>query len=229
MLHFSGNKTVSRKKIYTVFFKNNKHFLLSASPERYLKKEGDLLLSQPIKGTAKRFSNSIEDEKAKALLASDPKERAENIMITDLVRNDLSHTAQKGTVKVIELCGIYSFMQVHQMISTVTSKLDWQYSAVEAIKKSYPMGSMTGAPKISAMKIIDHLEETKRGLYSGAVGYFTPNGDFDFNVVIRSVLYNQENKYVSFSVGSAITALSTAENEYEECLLKAKAMHEILQ
>jgi para-aminobenzoate synthetase component 1 len=214
---------------FAVFFKNNRQFLLSASPERYLKKEGELLISQPIKGTSKRFSDPIKDEESKNKLALDPKERAENIMITDLVRNDLSHTAQKGSVQVTELCGIYSFMQVHQMISTVTSKLDHQYSAVEAIKRSYPMGSMTGAPKISAMKIIEDLEETKRGLYSGAVGYFTPNGDFDFNVIIRSILYNQENQYVSFSVGSAITSLSIAENEYEECLLKSKAMREVLQ
>lgn len=91
------------------------------------------------------------------------------------------------------------------------------------------MGSMTGAPKHAAMKIIEELEETKRGLYSGSVGYFTPSGNFDFNVVIRSILYNQENEFVSFSVGSAITSLSIPENEYEECLLKAKAMHEVLQ
>jgi para-aminobenzoate synthetase component 1 len=214
---------------FAVFFKNNRQFLLSASPERYLKKEGERLISQPIKGTSKRFLDPIQDEESKNALALDFKERAENIMITDLVRNDLSHTAQKGSVQVTELCGIYSFMQVHQMISTVTSKLDPQYSAVEAIKRSFPMGSMTGAPKISAMKIIEDLEETKRGLYSGALGYFTPSGDFDFNVVIRSILYNQEKQYVSFSVGSAITALSIPENEYEECLLKAKAMHEVLQ
>jgi para-aminobenzoate synthetase component 1 len=214
---------------FAVFFKNNHQFLLSASPERYLKKSGELLVSQPIKGTAKRCSNPIEDEESRKALALDPKERSENIMITDLVRNDLSHTAQKGSVQVTELCGIYSFMQVHQMISTVTSKLDRQYSAVEAIKRSYPMGSMTGAPKISAMKIIEDLEETKRGLYSGAVGYFTPDGDFDFNVIIRSILYNQEKRYISFSVGSAITSLSIAENEYQECLLKAKAMREVLQ
>ncbi len=214
---------------FSVFFKNNNHFLLSASPERYLKKQGDILLSQPIKGTAKRFSDPVEDEKSKNQLVSDPKERAENIMITDLVRNDLSHTAQKGSVEVKELCGIYSFMQVHQMISTVTSKLDPQYAVVDAIKTTFPMGSMTGAPKISAMKIIEELEESKRGLYSGAVGYFTPDGDFDFNVVIRSILYNQEKNYVSFSVGSAITALSSPEKEYEECLLKAKAMLEVLE
>lgn len=217
------------KPPFAVFFKNYKQFLLSASPERYLKKENENLISQPIKGTAKRFLDPIKDELSKNNLALDPKERAENIMITDLVRNDLSHTAQKGSVSVKELCGMYSFMQVHQMISTVTSKLDFQYSAIDAIKTTYPMGSMTGAPKISAMKIIEELEETKRGLYSGAVGYFTPTGDFDFNVVIRSILYNQERQYVSFSVGSAITSLSIPEMEYEECLLKAKAMREVLE
>jgi para-aminobenzoate synthetase component 1 len=216
------------KSPLSVYFKNNKQFLLSASPERYLKKEGELLISQPIKGTSKRFLDPIEDEKSKKQLASDPKERAENIMVSDLVRNDLSRTAQKGSVKVEELCSIYSFEQVHQMISTITSNLDSQYTAIDAIKTTFPMGSMTGTPKVSVMKIIEELEETKRGLYSGAVGYFTPNGDFDFNVVIRSILYNQENKYVSFSVGSAITSQSVPEKEYEECLLKAKAMHEVL-
>ncbi|MDP5201060.1 anthranilate synthase component I family protein [Flavobacterium sp. DG2-3] len=214
---------------FSVFFKNYKHYLLSASPERYLKKEGEKIISQPIKGTSRRFADPVEDEKSKSTLAIDAKERAENIMITDLVRNDLSHTSQKGSVEVEELCGIYSFLQVHQMISTITSKLDPQYSAVDVLKTTFPMGSMTGAPKISVMEIVENLEETKRGLYSGAVGYFTPDGDFDFNVVIRSILYNQENKYVSFSVGSAITAQSIPEKEYEECLLKAKAMHEVLQ
>ena len=214
---------------FSVFFKNNKQFLLSASPERYLKKVGEKLISQPIKGTSKRFSDPDEDQKSREFLESDAKERAENIMITDLVRNDLSHTAQKGSVEVAELCKIYSFLQVHQMISTVTSKLDSQYSPTDVLKTTFPMGSMTGAPKISVMKIIENLEETKRGLYSGSIGYFTPDGDFDFNVVIRSILYNQENKYVSFSVGSAITAQSVPEKEYEECLLKAKAMREVLQ
>ncbi|OCB71253.1 aminodeoxychorismate synthase component I [Flavobacterium piscis] len=214
---------------FSVFFKNNKQFLLSASPERYLKRVGETLISQPIKGTSKRFTDPVEDEKSKQFLESDSKERAENIMITDLVRNDLSHTAQKGSVEVVELCKIYSFLQVHQMISTITSKLDPQYSPIDVLKTTFPMGSMTGAPKISVMKIIENLEETKRGLYSGSVGYFTPEGDFDFNVVIRSILYNQENQYVSFSVGSAITAQSIPENEYKECFLKAKAMHEVLR
>jgi len=217
------------KAPFSVFFKNNKHFLLSASPERYLKKTNDTIISQPIKGTSKRFSDINEDENSKQNLETDAKERAENIMITDLVRNDLSHTAQKGSVEVVELCKIYSFLQVHQMISTVTSKMDPQYSPIDVLKTTFPMGSMTGAPKISVMKIIENLEETKRGLYSGAVGYFTPEGDFDFNVVIRSILYNQENQYISFSVGSAITAQSVPEKEYEECLLKSKAMSEVLK
>ncbi len=217
------------KAPFSVFFKNHKQYLLSASPERYLKKVGETIISQPIKGTSKRSLDSIEDEKSRQFLESDSKERAENIMITDLVRNDLSHTAQKGSVEVVELCKIYSFLQVHQMISTITSKLDSQYSPIDVLRTTFPMGSMTGAPKISVMKIIENLEETKRGLYSGAVGYFTPEGDFDFNVVIRSILYNQENQYVSFSVGSAITAQSDPEKEYEECLLKAKAMHEVLR
>lgn len=225
---FQKLNTISQAP-FSVFFKNNKQFLLSASPERYIKKSGDNLISQPIKGTSKRFSDPVADEKSKQDLENDAKERAENIMITDLVRNDLSHTAQKGSVEVKELCKIYSFLQVHQMISTVTSKLDPQYAPVDVLKTTFPMGSMTGAPKISVMKIIENLEETKRGLYSGAVGYFTPEGDFDFNVVIRSILYNRENQYVSFSVGSAITSQSVPEKEYEECLLKAKAMHEVLQ
>ncbi|MEC5165449.1 para-aminobenzoate synthetase component 1 [Flavobacterium sp. PL11] len=213
---------------FATFFKNNNNFLLSATPERYLRKDGERVISQPIKGTAKRFADPLEDLNSKNQLALDPKERSENIMITDLVRNDLSKTAQKGSVEVTELCGVYSFLQVHQMITTITSKLDCQFAAVDVIKTTFPMGSMTGAPKIAAMKIIEELEETKRGLYSGVTGYFTPDGDFDFNVVIRSILYNQEKKYVSFSVGSAITSLSIPEKEYEECLLKAKAMREVL-
>lgn len=216
------------KPPFAVFFKNHTHFLLSASPERYLKKEGEMLISQPIKGTSKRYSDTIEDEISKNTLASDPKERAENIMITDLVRNDLSRTAQKGSVKVIELCKVYSFLQVHQMITTITSKLDLKHKVIDAINTTFPMGSMTGAPKIAAMQIIEELEETKRGVYSGSVGYFTPEGNFDFNVIIRSILYNEAEKYVSFSVGSAITSQSIPENEYEECMLKANAMFQVL-
>lgn len=216
------------KPPFAVFFKNQQQYLLCASPERYLKKERNKVISQPIKGTAKRFSDSSLDEISKNELAQNPKERSENIMIVDLVRNDLSKTATKDSVAVEELCGIYTFEQVHQMISTIVSTVDATISPVEIIRTTFPMGSMTGAPKISAMNIIEELEETKRGLYSGAVGYFTPDNDFDFNVVIRSILYNAHEKYLSFSVGSAITAQANAEQEYEECLLKAKAMFEVL-
>jgi para-aminobenzoate synthetase component 1 len=213
---------------FATFFKNNQDYLLCASPERYLKRDSDKVISQPIKGTSKRFEDPILDENSKNELLQNPKERSENIMIVDLVRNDLSHTATKGSVVVEELCGVYTFEQVHQMISTVVSTVESSTSPTEILKSTFPMGSMTGAPKISAMKIIEELEETKRGLYSGAVGYFTPDNDFDFNVVIRSILYNAKEKYLSFSVGSSITSLSNPEQEYEECMLKAKAMFEVL-
>ncbi|MBC7524034.1 MAG: anthranilate synthase component I family protein [Flavobacterium sp.] len=213
----------------SVYFKNYTNFLLCASPERYLKKIESKIISQPIKGTAMRHENLKLDEKSKFELANNQKERCENIMIVDLVRNDLSRTATKGSVKVEELCKIYSFKQVHQMISTIISEIDTTAIApIEVLQTTFPMGSMTGAPKIAAMKIIENLEETKRGLYSGAVGYFDPNSNFDFNVVIRSILYNSKNQYLSFSVGSAITAEAIPENEYEECLLKAKAMFAVL-
>jgi para-aminobenzoate synthetase component 1 len=217
------------KPPFATFLKLEDKFLLSATPERYIKKKGTRLISQPIKGTAKRSENKKEDLKLAEALSKDEKERSENIMIVDLVRNDLSHTATKGSVKVKELCKVYSFLQVHQMISTITSKAKDKSNPIAILKTTFPMGSMTGAPKISAMKIIEDLEETKRGLYSGSVGYFTPDGDFDFNVIIRSILYNAAKKYISFSVGSAITSKSDPLKEYEECLVKAKAMREVLE
>ena len=213
---------------FAVYARMDHHHVMSASPERYLKKTGTQLISQPIKGTAKRSLDFIEDENLKEQLFNDPKERSENVMIVDLVRNDMSRVAQKGSVQVQELFGIYSFKQVHQMISTITAKTLPELSFIEVIKATFPMGSMTGAPKISAMKIIENNESFKRGLYSGAIGYIKPDGDFDFNVVIRSILYNAKSQDVSFSVGSAITAAAHPEKEYEECLLKAKAMIEVL-
>ena len=213
---------------FASFLKNNQHFMMSASPERYIKKVGAKVVSQPIKGTAKRGETEEQDLLNIENLRTNPKERSENIMIVDLVRNDLSKTATKGSVEVEELCQIYTFEQVHQMISTIISEVPEKINPIEVLRTTFPMGSMTGAPKLSAMQIIEKLEETKRGLYSGAVGYFTPNNDFDFNVVIRSILYNKLNKYVSFSVGSAITSEAIPENEYQECLLKAKAMKKVL-
>lgn len=225
---FIGLNEIS-KPPFATYLKFDFLHALSASPERYLKKTANVLRSQPIKGTAKRLSDLDKDEKIKVQLANDQKELSENIMITDLVRNDLSRVAEKGSVHVDELCKIYTFEQVHHMISTVSCTVSSEISPAKILMHTFPMGSMTGAPKVSAMKIIEELEDAKRGLYSGAVGYFTPDGDFDFNVIIRSILYNAKESYVSYSVGGAITAKSVPEKEYEECLLKAKAMRTVLE
>lgn len=209
---------------FACFMKINDKYVIGASPERFLQKIGRRLLSQPIKGTAKRAEDPEEDLRIKESLVANPKERSENIMITDLVRNDLSHYAQKGSVEVRELCAPYTFKQVHQLITSITAELKEGVRAIESLRTTFPMGSMTGAPKLSAMQFIEQLESTRRSVYSGAIGYFTPAEDFDFNVVIRSIFYNETRQYLSFSVGSAITAIASAEAEYEECLLKGKAL-----
>lgn len=212
----------------SVFAKMGEQFLLCASPERYLKRTGNQLISQPIKGTAKRGKTNEEDEKLKTALRNDPKEQMENVMIVDMVRNDLSRLAVKNSVQVQELFGIYTFEQVHQMISTIVAEVNKETHWLDIIHATFPMGSMTGAPKISAMKITEALETFQRGWYSGTFGYITPTGDFDFNVVIRSIQHDAAKKIVSFGVGSAITIQANPEMEYEECLLKAKAMLQIL-
>lgn len=214
---------------FSCFYRNKDHYLMCASPERFLQKQGNRLISQPIKGTAPRHTDPALDEQIKQELLTSAKEQRENVMIVDLVRNDLSRSAGKESVKVEELFGVYSFPQVHQLISTISCELRDNIHFIDAIKSAFPMGSMTGAPKISAMKLIEKYESMKRGLFSGAVGYITPGGDFDFNVVIRSLLYNTAEKYLSCSVGGAITAKSVPEKEHEECLLKAKAAFEALE
>ncbi len=214
---------------FSCFLKMNDNYLLCASPERFLKKEDRKVFSQPIKGTAKRGANAAEDEANIKALSESAKEKSENVMIVDLVRNDLSTVAIAGTVKVDELFGIHTFPQWHQMISTVSCEVEEKKEALEIIKKCFPMGSMTGAPKVSAMQLIEQYESMKRGLYSGAVGYIDENNNFDFNVVIRSVVYNATKKYVSVSVGSAITANCDAEQEYEECLTKAEVLFKVLK
>ncbi|MEO5783210.1 MAG: anthranilate synthase component I family protein [Ginsengibacter sp.] len=212
------------------FYKLHDKFLLCSSPERYLKKVGNKIFSQPIKGTSKRnLENATEDERNKKDLSINKKEISENVMVVDLVRNDLSKVCIGGSVKVDELFGLYTFPQLHQMISTITGILDAQATIADILRATFPMGSMTGAPKKSVMLLIEQYEKTKRGLFSGALGYITPAGDFDFNVVIRSILYNSTNKYVSMQAGSAITFYSDAEKEYEECLLKMKAMKKVLE
>jgi para-aminobenzoate synthetase component 1 len=213
---------------FSTFFKWDGIYIICASPERFLAKRGGKLISQPIKGTARRDADKAIDQSLMDELRNHPKELQENVMIVDLVRNDLTHSAKPGTVKTEELYGIQTFKQVHQMVSTVVCELRDDVSAVDAVKNTFPMGSMTGAPKISAMQLMEQYERSKRGVYSGAVGYFSPDDDFDFNVVIRTLLYNSTKKYLSFHVGSAITYHADAESEYEECLLKAKAILEVL-
>jgi para-aminobenzoate synthetase component 1 len=214
---------------FSAFYKLDDKYLLCASPERYLKKSGDDIFSQPIKGTWHRApADAVEDNKNKELLYNSANDRSENVMIVDLVRNDLSKICEEGSVAVEELFGIYSFPQVHQMISTVGGKLRAGLHFMVAIKATFPMGSMTGAPKLRVMELIEQYEQTRRGIFSGAVGYITPAGDFDFNVVIRSLLYNASRKYLSFPAGSGITWYSDPANEYEECLLKAAAIRKVL-
>lgn len=215
---------------FSAFYKVKNSYLLCASPERFLRKKGSQLLSQPIKGTLKRdTSNTVADEQLKQELYTSAKDRSENVMVVDLVRNDLSRVCKGGTVKVDELFGIYSFPQVHQMISTVSGEVKEAVSFAEMIRSTFPMGSMTGAPKRKVMELIDIYERTARGLFSGAVGYISPDGNFDFNVVIRSILYNASRQYLSYSVGSGITWYSDAASEYDECLLKAEAIKKVLQ
>lgn len=214
---------------FSAFYKVHNSYLLCASPERFLRKKGSTLLSQPIKGTLKRAANdTAEDEILKQRLYTSAKDRSENVMVVDLVRNDLSRVCKEGTVKVDELFGIYSFPQVHQMISTVSGVVNDEISFAEIITATFPMGSMTGAPKRKVMELIDEYELTARGLFSGAVGYISPQKDFDFNVVIRSMLYNAEANYLSYFVGSGITWYSDAAKEYDECILKAAAIRNVL-
>lgn len=216
------------KSPFSAFVQIDDKYLLSSSPERFLKRVGNRLISQPIKGTAQRHIDMVQDAAEASQLQKSEKERAENTMIVDLVRNDMSRIATKGSVQVEELCKVYPFAHVHQMISTVVAELQTETQVSDAIAACFPMGSMTGAPKVRAMQLIEQYEETKRGLYSGAVGYIDPNGYFDFNVVIRSLLYRKDTGYLSLQVGSALTGNSSPEKEYDECLLKAKGVLEVL-
>jgi para-aminobenzoate synthetase component 1 len=215
---------------FSALYRIDDKWLICSSPERFLKKQGNRILSQPIKGTSKRETNDkLKDTISKEGLLHSAKDRSENVMIVDLVRNDLAKVCREGTVRVDELYGIYSFPQVHQMISTISGELKKDISFVEIIKATFPMGSMTGAPKKRVMELIEQYEKTKRGIFSGTLGYISPDGDFDLNVVIRSIMYNASSSYLSFQAGSGITFYSDPEKEWEECLLKAEAMREVLK
>lgn len=214
---------------FSAFYRVEDKWMICASPERFLKKEGRQILSQPIKGTSTRIQgDETMDAHKKEDLFNSSKDRSENVMVVDLVRNDLAKVCEEGSVKVDELYGIYSFPQVHQMISTVSGKLKEDVSFEDIILATFPMGSMTGAPKRRVMELIEQYELTRRGIFSGALGYISPTGDFDFNVIIRSIFYNSTSRYVSFLAGSGITFYSDPEKEWEECLVKAAAMKEVL-
>jgi para-aminobenzoate synthetase component I len=215
---------------FSALYRTNEQWLVCASPERFLHRQGERILSQPIKGTARRvLADTVQDEKNKKELFYSAKDRSENVMVVDLVRNDLARICREGSVHVDELYGIYSFPQVHQMISTVSGQLQEGISFADIIHATFPMGSMTGAPKKSVMEMIARYEKTKRGIFSGAVGYMSPNDDFDFNVVIRSIMYNATTGYLSFQAGSGITFYSDPGQEWEECLVKAEAMKKALE
>ncbi len=212
---------------FSAFYKNEHRYMMCASMERYLCKRGSELLSQPIKGTIRRGATTDADEAQKNKLYNSIKDRAENVMIVDLVRNDLARCCEQGSVAVKELYGIYTFPQVHQMISTVSGTLARDRKFTDALRYTFPMGSMTGAPKIIVTKLADRYESSRRELYSGTVGYITPEGDFDFNVVIRSMFYNEETRYLSYHTGGAITYDSAAEDEWDEMRLKASAIEQV--
>lgn len=211
---------------HSAFVRFDEFAVFCGSPERFLRKINERLISQPIKGTARRSAYPKEDERLKNALQNDPKERSENVMIVDLVRNDLSRLATKDSVTVDELCGAYTYETVHQLISTISCELRSTVSFSEIMQSTFPMGSMTGAPKRRAMELIESHENFKRGLFSGSIGYIDPKGDFDFNVVIRSLIYNSDKNILSCSVGSAITINSDPEKEYEECSVKVRRIME---
>lgn len=229
-LHVYKRLSETSPNPFSALYRVHDKWLICASPERFLKRNSSSVISQPIKGTSRRaIDNVFTDELNKQTLYNSKKDRSENVMVVDLVRNDLAKVCREGTVKVDELFGIYSFPQVHQMISTVSGELKPYIRFEEIIRAAFPMGSMTGAPKRRVMELIEQYEQTKRGIFSGAVGYITPDGDFDFNVVIRSIMYNETSKYLSFQAGSGITFYSEAEQEWEECLLKAEAIKRVLE
>jgi para-aminobenzoate synthetase component 1 len=213
---------------FAAFYRIYDQYALCASPERYVRKSGDKLLSQPIKGTAARVSSdSVEDAKNRLSLQKSEKDRRENVIVVDLVRNDLSRVCEAGSVIVEELFGIYDFPAVFQMVSTVAGRLGADKDLAKVLEATFPMGSMTGAPKSRVLELIDQYEPVRRGLYSGTLGYINPEKDFDFNVVIRTLLYNSKTGYLGYFAGAGITDLSDPVEEYEECLLKAAVLQRL--
>lgn len=209
---------------YAALVQINEHYILLASPECFLTRNKNIITAKPMKGTRALTGNVIKDEAICIELKNNLKEQNENVMIVDLVRNDLSRIANKNTVKVNELFGVYSYNNVAQMISSIQCEVKNELKLDEILFNNFPMGSMTGAPKPKCLELINQLETTPRGYYSGTIGFMDEQQNFDSCVVIRSIFYDSYNKYLSFYVGSAITALCNPEEEYEECLIKAGNM-----
>ena len=201
--------------------------IVSASPERFLRVEGDWVETRPIKGTRPRGKNSIEDAMLAQELLNSAKDRAENVMIVDLERNDLGRVCQYGTVKVTELAILETFPTVFHLTSTVIGKLRPDKNRIDLLKATFPGGSITGAPKVRAMEIIDELEPTRRSVYTGAIGYLGFSGGMDLNIVIRTFIIKGNRAY--FQVGGGIIYDSMAEREYQETLDKAKALIQALR
>jgi para-aminobenzoate synthetase component 1 len=213
---------------FSALYKTGQSYCISASPERFLCKKGELVFSQPMKGTERRDADEKKDELNRLSLLESEKDKTENVMVVDLVRNDLSKFCTEGSVQVPELFGVHSYPYVHQMISTVSGRVDASVHWTDMLRHCFPMGSMTGAPKKRVAELIDQYEKNERGLFSGALGYVSDTGDFDFNVLIRSIFYHEGFSALHFLAGGGITIQSDPISEYEESCLKAQAMIKVL-
>lgn len=214
---------------HATFYRSGELYALCQSPERFVRIEDRTITGEPMKGTRPRHADASMDRALALELANDAKERSENIMAVDVMRHDMSRVAAPRSLHVPELCEVKSLPALHQMTSTVRARLREGLGTVDAIRSCFPMASMTGAPKKRAMQLIDAMEGTPRGLYSGALGYFTPNGDADFNVVIRTLLFDARSGAVSLTTGSALTAACDPAKEWEECELKARSVLDALE
>lgn len=209
---------------HAALLRHGGHFALCASPERFFSLAQGRITTQPMKGTRPRGKDGAADRALADELAADPKERSENIMALDVARNDLSRIAAPASVRVDELCAVKTFRTVHQMISTASAALRPGTTPMGILRATFPMASMTGAPKVRAMELIDQAEDMRRGLFSGTIGYFLPDGTADLNVVIRTITWDAATGQAALISGGAITAASDPLQEYEECEHKARSV-----
>ena len=224
-LYLSLRNNVKPK--YGYYIRYNDIYILSFSPELFFIKENNTIKTSPMKGTRKRSINIEEDRELKFELKNSIKDRAEHLMIVDLLRNDLGKIAIPGSIKVNDIFKIESFHTVHQMISNITAKLEHDITEIDIIEALFPGGSITGAPKESAMKIIDELEDYSRDIYTGSIGYIKSNGDLNFNIAIRTMTVNKENG--EYPVGGGIVWDSNADDEWHEAQLKSKIINDIIK